>query len=348
MDQSVRIMAAMGTEIKSWQIIDGKLSPINTALKSEGRTEPYDLEPWLASNPEVVATGLTIIGRQAMTRSGPIDLLGIDESGNTVIIEIKRGELPRECLAQAIDYASNVAEWTAAKLGEICSGYRSATLEDVFNESFPDVDLETVNINSTQRIILVGFEIEASLERMIEWLSDSYGVNANAVVLSYVKTRSGEELLTRTSIISEEAEQERTRKQKKFEIPMSDEPGTYEAPRLKQLLLDFLSRDKVTNRRMRDIVFPALLKVKQLSREQLKKAFIEFDPTYDETKVGYYLTLVSSQLGMTKNDFLRQVVAYEYPRHRWEKDNFSIRPEYEEFVKTTLEQLQAKAKRATA
>jgi len=38
----------------------------------------------------------------------------------------------------------------------------------------------------------VGFSIEASLERMIEWLSDSYGVNVNAVVLSYVKTRDGE------------------------------------------------------------------------------------------------------------------------------------------------------------
>ena len=44
----------MGTEIKTWQIIDGKLTSVDTALKDEGRTEPYDLEPWLASNPEII------------------------------------------------------------------------------------------------------------------------------------------------------------------------------------------------------------------------------------------------------------------------------------------------------
>jgi hypothetical protein len=331
----------MGTEIRTWQIVDGKLVSVDTALKNEGRTEPYDLEPWLASNPEIIGTDIVIIGRQATTASGPIDLLGVDKSGNTVIVEIKRDELPRESLAQAIDYASDVAQWTVERLGEVCSEYTKKTLEEVFNDAFPDVDLETVNVNSTQRIALVGFSIETSLERMIEWLSDTYAVNVNAIVLSYVKTRGGEELLTKTSIISEEME-ERRRKQKKFEIPMSDEPGSYDVQRLRELLLDYLSRDRVTNRRMRDILLPACLKTKILTRDQSKKAFVDFDPTYDESKVGYYLTPLSSQLGMKKNDFLRQVVAYEYPRHPWEKDNFSIREEYRDLVRQVLDELKGK------
>ena len=98
----------MGTELKTWQIVDGKLTPIETTLKREGRTEPYDLEPWLATNPAIIGNDIAIIGRQVSTKSGAIDLLGIDKTGNTVIIEIKRDELPRECLAQAIDYASDV------------------------------------------------------------------------------------------------------------------------------------------------------------------------------------------------------------------------------------------------
>lgn len=73
----------MGTEIKTWQIIDGKLVDVNTSLKEQGRNEPYDLEPWLASNPEIIGTDILIIGRQVMTKSGPIDLLGIDRAGNT-------------------------------------------------------------------------------------------------------------------------------------------------------------------------------------------------------------------------------------------------------------------------
>ena len=56
------------------------------------------------------------------------------------------------------------------------------------------------------------------------------------------------------------------------------------------------------------------------------------------TKVGYYLTLISSQLGMLKNDFLRQVVAYDKDiRHQ--KDNFLIREQYREMIKEILEEL---------
>lgn len=91
------------------------------------------------------------------TRSGPIDLLGIDSSGNTVIVELKRDELPRECLAQAIDYASDVAGWTVERLREISLTYLKKTLELAFSEAFPDADIESLSINSTQRIVLVGF-----------------------------------------------------------------------------------------------------------------------------------------------------------------------------------------------
>jgi RecB family endonuclease NucS len=113
----------MGTEIKTWQIVDGKLVLIDTSLEDEGRNEPYDLEPWLASNPEIIGPDIMVIGRQVTTKSGPIDLLAIDRSGNIVIIELKRAELPREALAQAIDYASDVAEWTVERLSAVCSNY---------------------------------------------------------------------------------------------------------------------------------------------------------------------------------------------------------------------------------
>lgn len=332
----------VGTEIRSWQIINGKLMPIETSLTDGGRTEPYDLEPWLASNPEIVGSDITIIGRQVMTKSGPIDLLGIDRSGNTVIIEIKRDKLPRECLAQAIDYASDVAEWTVERLSEVCSEYTKKGFEEAFSEAFPDVDMENVNLNSTQRIVLVGFSIEASLERMIEWLSDSYGVSLNAVVLSYVKTKGSEELLTKTAVISEEMEQERRRKQKKFEVAMSDDPGKHNPQELKDLLLDYLSRERVTSQRIRDILLPVLLKKSVVTRDELKKAFVAFDPKYDDGKVGNYLSLVSTQLGLRSNDFLRQVVAYEHPRYPWEKDNFSIREQYRDLVKQILEEIKVK------
>lgn len=186
----------MGTEIRTWQIVDGKLQPVTTNLRDEGRTEPYDLEPWIESNPEIVGSDIVIIGRQTMSKSGPIDLLGVDKNGNLVIIEIKRDKLPREALAQAIDYASDAAMWTVDKLGEICADYSKKTLEEGLTDAFPDLDIEGLNINETQRIILVGFSVESALERMVEWLSDNFNVNINAVVLSYARTAGGEEIVT--------------------------------------------------------------------------------------------------------------------------------------------------------
>jgi hypothetical protein len=191
----------MGTEIKTWQIANGKLQPINTNLKQEGRTEPYDLEPWLESNPEIIGADIVIIGRQVMSKSGPIDLLGIDKDGNLIIIELKRDKLPREALAQAIDYASDVSEWSIEKIAEVCSTYSKKPLDDVLNERFPDIDLENININTAQRIVLIGFSVESSLERMIEWLSDRYSVNINAVVLNYIKTAGTKEQKMGTVLI---------------------------------------------------------------------------------------------------------------------------------------------------
>ena len=329
----------MGTEIKTWQIIGGKLQAVSTDLRSEGRTEPYDLEPWIESNPGILGSDIAIIGRQVITRSGAMDLLGIDKTGNLVVVEIKRDKLPREALAQAIDYASDSADWTIEKLGEICSEYAGKSLEECMSEAFPDLDVENLKINDTQRIILVGFSVESALERMIQWLSDNFNVNINAIVLNYIKTAKGDELLAKTSIISEELEQERVKKRKKFEIPMSDDPGQYDSDTLTQLLREYLSRERVTNQRIRDVLLPALLKRKTLTREQLKKELLEYDSTLDASKVGYHLTTISSQLGMKKNDFLRQVVAYEYPTYSWEKDNFSLRGQFKELVREVLQQL---------
>ena len=329
----------MGTEIKTWQIKDGALEPLNTSLRDNSRTEPYDLEPWLRDNPEILGADILVIGNQITSKSGPIDILGVDSLGNILIIELKRDKLARDALAQAIDYASDVASWSIEKISEICSSKTGQSLEEAIQERFPDIDLESININSTQRILLVGFSVESSLERMIEWLSDGYGVNINAIVLSYAVTAGGDEILIRTSIISEELEKERVKRKKKFEIPMSDEPGTYDHEQLLKILKSYLSISSKTNQRIREVLLPACLEKKIVTREDLKKKYLEYVPNADEAKIGYYLTPISSQLGMKKNDFLRQVLSYEYPRYEWEKDNFQINEEYRDLVNKVLKEL---------
>ena len=330
----------MTTKIRTWQIVNGRLETIESSLVEEGKTEVYDLEAWLASNPSIVGPDLIIIGRQVLTKSGPLDLLAVDKDGNLVVIELKRDTLPREALAQAIDYASDIADWNIERISGVCIKYTQQSLEDVLNDRFPDINLESINVNETQRIILVGFSIESSLERMIEWLSDKYNVNINAVVLNYVKTRSGEELLTRTSIISEEVEQERIRK-RKFQIPMSDKPGEYDDIQLKALLRKYLAQDLYSARRTRDVLLPVCLEQQDgVTREKLKEEFVNRGEAESVRRAGYFLSLISQQVGMEKNDFLRQIIGYEYPNNPWEKDNYRIRDEYQGLVAEVLSELE--------
>lgn len=332
----------MGTQIQTWQIVDGQLKLVDTTLTDAGRTENHDLETWIASNPMVIGQDLIIIGRQVQTQSGPLDLLALDRSGNLVVVELKRDKLPREALAQAIDYASDLYEWSIDRIGEACTKYTGKSLEDCIADGFPEENIENLTINESQRILLVGFGIETALERMINWLSDSYNVDVNAVVLHYVQTSSGDELLTRTAVISEEVAEARS-KSRKFKIPMSDDPGDYDIDELRSLLTKYLSQDMASARRIRNALIPACLEHGIVQRDKLKEELVHRGEAEDLSRAGYSVSLVSSQMGMEKNDFLRQVIGYSYPNYSWEKDNYFIRDNYQELLREILDEVSSES-----
>lgn len=326
----------MATEIKTWEIIDGELIDINTSLAQQGRKEKDDLEKWIKTNPKILGDNILIFGEQVWTKSGPLDYLGLDNSGNLVIVELKRDKLARDVLAQAIDYASDVANWDIERLNEISLSFSGNSLEDYITDHFENVDIDDLVINKAQRLLLVGFSIDEALSRMIGWLSSKYDLGINAIILTYVKTSSGNELISKTVIIPEEVEKEKTNK-KKFSIPMSDEPGNYEPEKLKELLKSYFNNKQWSSKRLRTVLLPVLLKKDKITREQLKKEFVKAGEAPDENKAGYFIALMSNQFGQTKKDFLRQIIQYKYPRNHWEKDNFSIKSEYKNLVREVLE-----------
>ncbi len=332
----------MASEIKSWQIVDGKLVPLESSLVNDGKKEKDDLEQWIKSNPQILGEDIVIIGEQVQTSSGPLDFLGIDNNGNTVIVELKRDKLPREALAQAIDYASDVANWDVDRFREICQKYTSQNLEDLLQERFEDITIEELAINQSQRLLLVGTAVEEALGRMIEWLSDSYNLGINAVVLNYAKTKHGDAILSRMVIIPEEVEKQKVNK-KKFIIEMSNDPGTYDLEILEVKLTEYLSKSLWSSQRLRDYFLPTLLANGQVTREQLRKEFVRLKAADDESQAGYFLSLISSQLGHKWKDYLRQIIYYDFPNQPWEKDDFRIRDEYVELVTKVLEALKSKS-----
>lgn len=204
----------MTSKVKIWQVKEKELIPIEKKMADEKRKEPEDLEVWIRETPEILGHNLLLIGEQVMTKGGLLDFLAVDDSGNTVIIELKRDLMPRVALTQSIDYASDIADWEYEKLDSKCRKFTGKDLKDYIKENFPneDINLDDMLLNQSQRILLVGVSISERLERMITWLSDNYEVLINAIFITYGKTENGDEVVAATTIIPEEVEKEHSDK----------------------------------------------------------------------------------------------------------------------------------------
>ncbi|HID27543.1 MAG TPA: hypothetical protein EYP22_06950 [Methanosarcinales archaeon] len=171
---------------------------------------------------------------------------------------------------------------------------------------------------------------------MIEWLSGNYGVSINVVVFKYIKTKRGDELLARTMIIPEETESERIKEHKR-KIPMSDKPGTYGAEELYELLKQYLSEDRATPRRIRDILLPLCLEHETVTRNMIKKELVDKGDADEEGMAGIILTTISRELGIKQRDYLRQIIRYD--KVGGEKENYRIEEQYKEIVRRLVEEL---------
>jgi hypothetical protein len=168
----------MPEDVRIWQILkDNQLDEVSkTKLELEKR-----IEQWIERDSSVLSDGVFIIGRQVPTDFGGfIDLLCLADA-NCVIVELKRDKTPREITAQALDYASWVKDLS--------------TFRTKFSTDLPDV------INENHKMIIVTSEIDASSERIIKYLSETYRVAINAATFSYFRTRDGNELLARVFLV---------------------------------------------------------------------------------------------------------------------------------------------------
>lgn len=152
-----------------------------SSLKNEN-----ELEGMICQDMTIIYDQWLPIGRQVVTaHGGKIDILAIDQSGNLVVIELKKNKTPREVITQAMDYASWVKTLDSSKIASIYKNYRKGlstefdslddALLDKFNTTFSEDE-----INQGHQIVIVASELDPSTERIVLYLND-YDIPINTV-----------------------------------------------------------------------------------------------------------------------------------------------------------------------
>ena len=184
--------------IRLWKIEKETLREIT---KSKVDVEAR-LQNWISSDISIISPDFLVIGREVPTDLGGfIDILCIRENGDLVIVELKRDKTPREISAQVLDYASWVKLLTADKIQEIAEKYCKPSLIEAYQAKF-NHELPAV-FNQDHQMLIVGSEIDSSTERIINYLSETYGVPINAVTFNYFKDGESE-YAARTFLIEQD------------------------------------------------------------------------------------------------------------------------------------------------
>jgi len=167
----------MPTEMAIWRITPDGPMPLDSSRLDLEST----LEDMIFKNSGVLGVDLLVLGRQVETAFGGfLDLLCIDVDGRLHAIELKRDRTPRDVVGQILDYGSWITDLTVEDLQSICIRYNDgASLEEIFashyREPLPDV------VNIEQRFTIVAAELDATSERLVQFLAENYDVPINAV-----------------------------------------------------------------------------------------------------------------------------------------------------------------------
>lgn len=183
----------------------GKLIPYKECSYKESNRES-ELEQMLENNPEYFFedSKLLIIGRQVTTNLNTfIDLLGIDKSGNTVVVELKRGKTPRETIAQVLEYASFVENLDYSQLNDIYQDYSGEDVDlENFHKEYFNTD-EAVSFNKSVKLVIVAEDISKEISQTALFLRKK-GIDIYCIEFKYFQTKSNEKIISSNFVIGED------------------------------------------------------------------------------------------------------------------------------------------------
>jgi hypothetical protein len=192
---------------------DGEPTRTSELIRREVGTE-WQLESWLHANPEVILDEpLLIFGRQYGLNSGIPDLLALDQWGNTVVVELKKGKSGTESaseetiLSQPQNYAQSLSRYEYEDLEEIYEAYKTSLRSEEWDVGDTAVQAESLveahqtvfgekidrsGFNEFQRMVILAEEITSQTESNARYLLER-GLDVQCVEVQWFSPGSGDE-----------------------------------------------------------------------------------------------------------------------------------------------------------
>lgn len=149
-----------------------------------GIRERENLQVWLENNPESFGEELLFIQKEFDgfddTRER-LDLLAIDKQGNIVVIENKLDDSGRDVTWQVLKYASYCSSLSKQQIKDIYQSYLNKIGSEEDSETNISEFLETedfgeIQLNQSQRIILVSRNYRKEVTSTVLWLLTKYNL----------------------------------------------------------------------------------------------------------------------------------------------------------------------------
>lgn len=181
-----------------WTVDGDKPEPLQSGTHVELEEK---LEDWIVANPALLPGDLRIVGRQVHLEGGVLDILALDWQGRWVVVELKRGALRREVVAQAIDYAASIERLTSRELEEkLSSPHASLSDPGVISEVVrQQLQAEGENELRDVQVTVVGVGTDSGLERVADYLA-RFDVPLSVVSFRAFDRKDGPHLLVRDVI----------------------------------------------------------------------------------------------------------------------------------------------------
>ena len=198
--------------VRAWSV-SGEAAP--QPLKRLAPSTEALFESWLRLDTSLVRDGLVLVAQQfVFPTKERLDLLCIENRSRWLVIELKRNQVPRAAVAQALDYVSQLSEMPVDELRQRLEPHLGKSTDEEM-KSLVEQLLSSESDDSPRDVaaVVVGVAADEALLRITNFLTRRHEVPVSVVELQTFVSPSGDQILLREETGTDDGADTATAKQ---------------------------------------------------------------------------------------------------------------------------------------